>query len=303
MINAPTKQKKIKPEPGLQRRNSTGGAALLFSEPIHIPNYLRVSIGSCHDLCKYGSRRDSSAESATSRNRYTKTEPKYKTKNMATSTSGTQNSVPRKQETSKNRATSATKNSLARKHETSKSTCNAGRNNRSKRVSSLPSRSLPESSKTRRSKSFPTKKVPKAESEKLLQGSECCNKSEHCGQTIDEKIIHVVETNDHNQNQNQNEDVDDQTIDSAITDACCSTKLELKEEGVVEAETKVGGDRWKEIRLRRVVSEGDSDHMKKECMRVVFVGKNKVKAPVDSFETLMTTTQDSRDSTESSSSS
>ncbi|KAG6412857.1 hypothetical protein SASPL_125549 [Salvia splendens] len=143
-----------------------------------------------------------------------------------------------------------------------------GRNNESKIFNTLPHTSLPESSRTRRSKSFPAKKVPKAKSEELLQ----------------------------------DEDVDDQAIDSAITDDCCSTKMELKE-GVVEAENKEGGDRWKEIRLRRVVSEGDSDHTKKECMRVVFMGKNKVKALVDSFETLMTTTRDSRDSTESSSSS
>ncbi|KAG6410260.1 hypothetical protein SASPL_128313 [Salvia splendens] len=301
MIKAPTKLKKIKPESGLQRWNSTGGAALLFTDLIPIPNCLRPSIGSCHDLCKYGHGRDSLAESAYSRNRNTRPEAKYKTKNMATSTSVTKDSVLRKRETSKNRASSATKNSLAKKHETSKSACNAGRNNESKIVNSLPHKSLPESSRTRRSKSFPTKKVPKAKSEKLLQGSECCSKSEHCDQIIEEKIIHIVETNDHNQSQNQNqdEDVDDQTIDSAITDDCCSTKMELKEEGVVEAENKEGGDRWKEIRLRRVVSEGDSDRMKK----VVFMGKNKVKALVDTFETLMTTTRDSRDSTESSSSS
>ncbi|KAL0335590.1 UNVERIFIED_CONTAM: hypothetical protein Sradi_4770900 [Sesamum radiatum] len=49
-INIPVNLQKIGAKGGPLRRNSTGNSSLQMIEP----NYLRASIGSCHDFCKYG---------------------------------------------------------------------------------------------------------------------------------------------------------------------------------------------------------------------------------------------------------
>ncbi|KAI5648244.1 hypothetical protein M9H77_34249 [Catharanthus roseus] len=43
------------------RRNSMGSSTIKDNEAKVLPNYLRSSVGSCHDLCKYGAKRDLAA--------------------------------------------------------------------------------------------------------------------------------------------------------------------------------------------------------------------------------------------------
>lgn len=99
LIENPTKLEKIKPKPN-PRRNSTGNASIIFSQPNPIPNYLRASIGSCHDLCKYGGRRELPPESEQNRKRNVKPEARSKTYNREKKASEAKNSVPTKRTTS-----------------------------------------------------------------------------------------------------------------------------------------------------------------------------------------------------------
>ncbi|KAL8056963.1 hypothetical protein ABFX02_04G152700 [Erythranthe guttata] len=54
--NIPMNMKKAEQKISHPRRFSTGNSIVKITEPtpIPIPNYLRASIGSCHDFCKYG---------------------------------------------------------------------------------------------------------------------------------------------------------------------------------------------------------------------------------------------------------
>ncbi|KAI3463921.1 hypothetical protein Pfo_020584 [Paulownia fortunei] len=62
-IDVPMNLKKIEPKANPMRRNSTGNSSIQITEPKAIPNYLRASIGTCHDFCKYGIKRDFQAKS------------------------------------------------------------------------------------------------------------------------------------------------------------------------------------------------------------------------------------------------
>lgn len=58
---------KISPKSAPSRRFSTGNEIIKISAPLPIPNYLRASIGSCHDFCKYGAKRHVSPESTSTK--------------------------------------------------------------------------------------------------------------------------------------------------------------------------------------------------------------------------------------------
>lgn len=53
-IDMPMSPEMTKPGGGIIRRNSTGTPFFLSSGEKPVPHYLRASIGSCHDFCKYG---------------------------------------------------------------------------------------------------------------------------------------------------------------------------------------------------------------------------------------------------------
>lgn len=317
-----TKLEKIKSKPGLQRRNSTGGAAI-FSEPIPIPNYLRASIGSCHDVCKYGIRRSSPAtESQPRRNIITKPEVKSSTNLRVKSVPESKNLITN----DRAKKVSEPKNlgfpsSRRNPNETLKSTFNA-RAVRSdvdikkpKRTSPLPrppspSATQPSASKvpvtkTRRSMSLPKKIGPA----KPLKRPEVRPKKTE-GKSVEEKSIRVVEAKDKSQNEGFVSSSDQkQETGSEANDVPSPRKVEeldpsspikaeeINKEEVLEpkieeeAEEEEEEDSKEKRVLRRAFSEGDFDNKENEKgMRIVVeMGKDKVRALVHAFETLITT--------------
>lgn len=188
LIDKPIKLEKIKPKPGFQRRNSTGNASIIFSEPNPIPNYLRASIGSCHDLCKHGSRRDVPAEPEQARNRYVKPGARSKTNNGGKKASEAKNLVPL---SSRKQPSEAKPKPLVRKQPNEileMSRNDAGKGIRMLKASKVTSSSVKiPSAKIRTSKS-PTKKASQSKIKKSAD--------------LPERIIHVIEQNPNLNHQN-----------------------------------------------------------------------------------------------------
>lgn len=340
VTNTPMKLEKIKPKPDFQRRNSTGNADIIFSEPKPIPNYLRASIGSCHDLCKYGSRHDNVKPEARSNTN-------YRGKNV----SGAKSLVPlssRKQPSDLKPKPLVRNLHSSQKQPMSKSKSDVqiSLNEAGKSM-----RMLNASKNTSSSAKIPTAKIRTSKSSMEIISQSKIKKSAHdeeseteksiCGD-IPENIIHVVEPNANGDDQNV--DLTDDQDSNRCNETCSSPKQKqktdsekswnmavkvervvMKENGASPRQQKIKREKALGIEngpgsmskgLRRVVSDGHSIHDEKdESMRVAlrhqamggdntcpdsmntvidatasrlaWMSKSKVKALVDSFETLV----------------
>lgn len=304
LIDKPIKPEKIKPKPGSQRRNSTGNASTIFSEPNPVPNYLRASIGSCHDRCKYGGRRDFPAEPEQDRNRYEKPGARSKTNNRGKMTSEAKNLVPL---SSRKQPSEAKPKPLVRKqaNEISETSRNdAGKGLRMLKASKKTSSSVKiPSAKIQTSKS-PTKEVSQSKIKKSAD--------------LPERIIHVAEQNPNLNHQN----VDHSDQESNPSPPPCSSpnqkektdsapKSWNKAIGIGRVVMKENGSSPRKHRIKmekalgigigngEVVHDEHSIHEEDESITVAssklarMMSRCKVKALVDGFET-MVNIQDSK---------
>ncbi|KAH6801145.1 Plant calmodulin-binding protein-like protein [Perilla frutescens var. hirtella] len=333
VINTPMKLEKIKPKSDFQRRNSTGNADIIFSEPKPIPNYLRASIGSCHDLCKYGSRHDNVKPVARSNTN-------YRGKNV----SGAKNAVPlsSRKQPSELKPKPPVKNlhsSQKQPISKSKNDLQISRNEAGKgmRMLNAGKNTINSSVKIPTAKKSSMKMISLSKIKKSAHVNSETGERSSCGD-IAEKIIHVDEPNTNG---------DDQNVDLADQDGnrcnemCSSPKQEqqmdsaakswnmavkvgravMKENGASPRKQKIKREKALGIEngsksLRRVVNDGHSIHDEKDesirvalrhqatggentcpdsintviestASRLAWMSRSKVKALVESFETLV----------------
>ncbi|PIN23840.1 hypothetical protein CDL12_03442 [Handroanthus impetiginosus] len=270
-IDIPKNLENSKPKARPPRRYSTGNSTVIPSEPDPLPNYLRASIGSCHDFCKYGIKRDFQTKKTPppspqpDKNENTpqkERSEKYQIGGKLAAKSRKFVAAPPRQwpkqkpsgtNTSNHRQIVKQGNKTSLK---SSSNVRISRNdaNKDTRTSKISEKSdfLPSSVKA----STPTNETRKSASQleiKKSAGKSDTDQRERYENVVPEKIIHVIELKDENRNEdlapaeNQNEDLAPAENQNEDLSSNLCPKQSQKMHSLSE----------NRITLRRVVSEGN----------------------------------------------
>lgn len=280
------------------RRFSTG----LFTEPKPIPNYLRASIGSCHDFCKYGTKHTFQANPRPflTRKRAPITPDEQSDKNhmgkqlLASSTKLEPVSSRRQPSQQKNASTvhqspwnwkqpnrtslkgSSNARTLVRQNEAGKDVIRTSKT--SKKSSPLPSSSSRSSVKAPTAKSRTSKSLPKkAETKNNVEQEPEIEKPNY--EDVPEKIIHMHEPKDEKRDedlakatafigssskQKQRMDSNSKRALRFIPKETDTTprKLRFRRGKVLEIQTGNNGSMGMEKRLR-ILANSDSEFIRK----------------------------------------
>ncbi|PIN27002.1 hypothetical protein CDL12_00220 [Handroanthus impetiginosus] len=320
-IDIPTNLKNSKPKARPPRRYSTGNSTVIPSEPDPLPNYLRASIGSCHDFCKYGIKRDfqtkkmpppspqpNKNENTTQKERSEKYQIGGK---MAAKSPKFVAAPPRQWPKHKPAGTNTSNHQPIVKQGNktflrSSSTVRISRNdaNKDTRTSKISNKSdfLPSSTKGSTPSNKTRKRASQLEIKKSVEKSET-DQRERYENIVPEKIIHVIELKDENRNkdlapeENQNEDLASNLGSSQgqIMRSLAENRITLRrvvsEGDVINQKTK--NYHTKRVLRRQVVEETKSNPnlmntvIEEAASKLVRVRKSKVKALVGAFESVI----------------
>lgn len=318
VIDIPVNLEKIKPKSCPLRRNSTGNSIIIFSEPKPIPNYLRASIGSCHDFCKYGVKREFQDNSRSSlspkqdQNENMVLEERSKTNYRGKKVSPSTKLVP--VSSSRQQPSELKQKPLVRSHQSpvkqpNKTSLKSANNTRISRndagkgirtsKASKKSSSLPLTSSS--SVKVPTakigtskrlKKVSQLEIKKSVEKSETCKKTSY--ENVPERIIHVIESNDENRNEGLAQESyhctalssrpnQKQKMDSAAENRSTATRVER----VIPEEKDSSPNKLKFQRDQKVleIKNGNADGFKNKSLKRVVSDGNFIHKKNDSIRT------------------